>query len=369
MDFIMALPRSQAGNTSILVFVDRLTKQTHLVPCKKKIDASKTARIFFNTVVKLHGTPLDVVHDRGVQFTSKFWKQLNSLLGVELNYSSAYHPQSDGQTERVNRVIGTMLRNLIDQENPANWEQCLPMAEFAINNAVNRSTGQSPFYLNFGYNPRSPALHAAREVSPAGTHAAETLVSRLQRAKRAMQAAREYAKEYYDKQHTPQVFKVNDTVLLSTKNLRIKQPSKLVPKYIGPFRVSEVINSQAYRLELPESLQIHSVFHTSLLRPYYGTAQPSLVPVAWSDGPVFEIDAVIAERSIPVHPRSRRFRQEFRVRWRQPAGSAVPLQDAETWEPEASVPADLVAAFRAGAAGAAPMDTEDGIPPEGGLLL
>ncbi|GIL63307.1 hypothetical protein Vafri_17402, partial [Volvox africanus] len=150
MDFVVALPKTEGGYDAVLVMVDRLTKMVHVAPTMSSCTAEQTARLFFDNVVRLHGVPKNVVSDRGGQFVSKFWEALCKLVGMRVNLSTAYHPQSDGQTERTNRTLGDMLRNFAGRT-PSVWDTYLTAAEFAINNAVNRSTGQSPFFLNYGY--------------------------------------------------------------------------------------------------------------------------------------------------------------------------------------------------------------------------
>jgi len=126
----------------VFVVVDRLTKMTHFVPCHKLPSAEETARLLLQNVVRLHGVPESTVSDRGSQFVGQFWQSLARLVDFRVNLSTAYHPQTDGQTERMNRVLGDVLRTFCDL-NPSRWDEALPLAEFAANNAKNRSTGQT----------------------------------------------------------------------------------------------------------------------------------------------------------------------------------------------------------------------------------
>ncbi|KAF1323098.1 Pol protein, partial [Globisporangium splendens] len=155
MDFIFGLPRDTHGRNGILVFVDRFSKMVHLAPVSDKISAEKTAKVFVDVVFRLHGLPVEIVSDRDTRFTSKFWRALLGLLDTKLSMSTAAHPETDGQTERVNRVLEDVLRSYATPFKE--WSDYLPLAEFALNNSTHVSTGHSPFYVNYGIHPRVPA--------------------------------------------------------------------------------------------------------------------------------------------------------------------------------------------------------------------
>ena len=156
LDFVTDLPVTKGGKDSILTVVDKATRMVHLIPCKKSITAAETAKIFWDNVVKLHGVPTALYSDRGTQFTSQFWKTLWGLTGTQLKFSTAYHPQTQGIVERMNAVVGQMLRCIIHEHRGSSWDSLLPSVELAINSLPNSSTGYSPFYLNFGYHPTVP---------------------------------------------------------------------------------------------------------------------------------------------------------------------------------------------------------------------
>eukprot|EP01018_Ginkgo_biloba_P002204 Gb_36326 [translate_table: standard] len=146
MDFVVGL--SNRGHNYVFVMVDRFFKMAHFILCKKTDDASKIAELSFKEIVRLYGLPKSIVSNRHNKFLSHFWKTLWKRLGTELKFSSAYHPQTDGQTEVVNRSLGNLLRNLAGSK-PKQWDQVLAQAEFAFNESVNRTTGKTPFQIMY----------------------------------------------------------------------------------------------------------------------------------------------------------------------------------------------------------------------------
>jgi hypothetical protein len=278
MDFVTGLPRTAAGHDAILVFVDRATKMTHFAACKKSITAEQTGSLFLQHVVRLHGEPTEVISDRGSQFASEFLKGYLKALGTESLLSSAYRPQTDGQTERMNRVLEEMLRSFT-APSAANWDKLLPMAEFAVNNAVNRSTGSTPFFLNYGRHPGTPfnkGLPAHYRLHDTAKHATDDLREALLRARSTMDAAQQRQAAYYNLNKTDLQLSPGELVLLSTKNLRSGAFQKLQPRWVGPFPVDKHIGKNAVKLVLPPSLPIHDVFHVSLLKAYKAPSSPSL---------------------------------------------------------------------------------------------
>ena len=155
MDQIVELPTTKSGYDSIVVYVDRFTKMMHCQPTHTNVKAPELAKIFFDTVVRLHGLPDDIVLDRDPKFTGHFWRALFKHVGVKLSVSTAYHPQSDGQTERDNRTLESIIRNFVST-NFDNWDTLLPAAEFSYNNSKQKSTQETPFFLNYGMHPVTP---------------------------------------------------------------------------------------------------------------------------------------------------------------------------------------------------------------------
>ena len=156
MDFITGLPRTKSGYDSIWVVVDRLTKVAHFIPVKTTYTSAKLAKIYMTRIVCLHGVPRTIVSDRGTQFTSKFWHQLHQTLGTRLEFSIAFHPQTDGQTERVNHILEDMLDYALDYG--SSWDDNLPYAELSYNNSYQASLKMAPFEALYGRRCRTPLM-------------------------------------------------------------------------------------------------------------------------------------------------------------------------------------------------------------------
>ena len=241
MDFISQLPRTSKGHNAITVFVDRLTKMVHLVAGKTTDDAPAVSQQFLNAVFRLHGLPDEIISDRGSVFTSRFWKSFLGMLDTRISTSTAFHPQTDGQTERMNRTIEQMLRFLVDYKQ-TNWDSLLPIVEFAINNHKQASTQHTPFYLNFGQHPRTPSNAALTSLVPAAQHSLDELRSTLALVKDLLRSAQDRMATYANESRTDINFNVGDQVLLSTSNVTVdnqaNRPSaKLASRFIGPFTV------------------------------------------------------------------------------------------------------------------------------------
>ena len=314
IDFIVALPKTPGGFDAVAVFVDRLTKMVHLAPCTSNVTAADTARLFLQHVVRLHGVPDETVTDRGPQFNSNFWKALTGLLGTKHKMSSAYHPQTDGQTERMNQTLECMLRHYINPTQ-TNWDDLLPLAEFAMNNAHNSSVDNTPFFLNYGMHPRSPVTRALladaakkAPAAPAAQDFAADMHKALAAARSAMDAAQQRMKTQYDKKHREITFSPGEQVLLSTSNLQrslrqkqaTKVATKLLPRYIGPFPVEALVGKAAVRLTLPPQYRFHNVFHVSQVKHYAvsGRTQPPPPPVDWDDDnqPLWRVEAIVGHK-------------------------------------------------------------------------
>lgn len=269
MDFITDLPLSN-GCDSIWVMVDPFTKMAHFIPLK--VGEKKTEdliRIFARTYWKLHGVPLDIISDRDSRFTAHLWRDFLKLVGIKSRMSTAFHPQTDGQTERLNQSLEVYLRAFVNYE-MSNWEDLLPTAEFAYNNAKSASTHMTPFYANYGYHPaaHNPSLGPSR--NPGSQMYAHWMNQVYEEAQKHLEKSRERMKFWADKKRkdVPSL-KEGQLVMLNGKNIKTKRPAKkLDRKMWGPFKIQKVISPTAVRLTLPKSWRIHNTFHVSLIEPY-----------------------------------------------------------------------------------------------------
>jgi hypothetical protein len=339
VDFIMPLPRTKRGHNGIVVFVDRLTKMAVFAPTSTSVKAEGVASIFFDKVVCRFGLPLQIVSDRDTRFASEFWQTLSGLCGMKSSMSSAFHPQSDGQTERMNRVLEDMIRHYISP-NQDNWDTLLPPLEFAVNNAYNESVKSSPFMLNYGRHPLTPVF---RNVDGVITKVSNVAVARfasrmhahLARARTALEAAQQRQRAYVNQRRREVVYAAGDAVLLSTANLAFKARGvkKLRPKWIGPFPVKEMVGPVAVRLQLPASMsRLHDVFHVSLLKPFHADVMkaPPALPDDWLDeGALITGVTIMGHRDLPSE--AGKLRREYLV---HRLGSEY---DSDEWMPEADL--------------------------------
>ena len=346
MDLITSLPVTKRGNSAILVMVDRLSKMVHLAATTNSVNAVGIGDLFFDNVIRLHGCPRDIVSDRDPRFIAPFMQEVSSRWGTKLSTSTAFHPQTDGQTERVNRVVEEMLRAFTSPSQD-DWDEQLAAAEFAINNAYHESTLTTPFMLNSGQHPRLPLGDPASFPAPltrlldstdgpGRVPAADIFCNRLMKAlalaKKALRDAQSRATQQANKRRKAVTLHVGQQVMLSTKNIKLKLPSggtpKLMPRYIGPFTIIKQINPVAFRLDLPPSIRIHNVFHISLLTLYNlgGSVQPPPSPTSIEDeGLFFKVEKLLKHRERSFG--KGRTRLEFLVRY----SGYGPEHD--TWEP------------------------------------
>ncbi|WVZ52689.1 hypothetical protein U9M48_003726 [Paspalum notatum var. saurae] len=271
MDFIVGLPRTQSGFDSIWVVVDRLTKVAHFIPVKTTYSGAKLAELYMSRIVCLHGVPKKIVSDRGTQFTSHFWKRLHESMGTKLNFSSAYHPQTDGQTERTNQILEDMLRACAIQYGTS-WDKSLPYAEFSYNNSYQASIKMSPFQALYGRRCRTP-LHWDQpgEKQLFGPGIIEDAERQVRMIRENLRIAQTRQKSYADNRRRDLEFAVGDYVYLKVSPIRglrrFKVKGKLAPRYIGPFKIIDRKGEVAYQLELPDRLSgVHNVFHISQLK-------------------------------------------------------------------------------------------------------
>lgn len=273
MDFVLGLPRTQRGFDSIFVVVDLFSKMVHFIPCKRTSDAMHVAQLFFREVFRLHGLPTSIVSDRDTRFLSHFWRSLWRMANTELHFSSAYHPQTDGQTEVVNRSLGNLLRCLVG-DHVKSWDLKLSQAEFAHNSALNRSSGFCPFYVVYGVVPRSPVdLVLLPTTVPIEERAADFMQSLQQihaTTKANLEASNARYKAAADARRRHLEFAVGDFVwaILTKERFPAHEYHKLASRKIGPVEIIEKINPNAYRLRLPSHVRCSDVFNVKHLIPF-----------------------------------------------------------------------------------------------------
>jgi hypothetical protein len=238
MDFIVGLPNTSRHHDFIWVIVDRLTKTAHFLPVHTTHRAEKYAEIYIDQIVRLLGIPRTIVSDRGAQFVARFWEQLQKSLGTTMIRSSAYHPQTDGQTERVNQILEDMLRACVLHYGK-NWDKWLSLAEFSYNNSYQSSLKMAPFEALYGRRCRTPlnwSQTGEREIF--GPDLVLEAKDKVRVIKKNLEAAQARQKSYHDKRRKHLQFKVGDHVYLKvspTKGVqRFGIKGKLAPRYIGP---------------------------------------------------------------------------------------------------------------------------------------
>ncbi|XP_035836015.1 uncharacterized protein LOC118485763 [Helianthus annuus] len=273
LDFVVGLPRTQRQKDSIMVVVDRFSKMAHFIPCAKTYDASQIARLYFEEVVRLHGIPRSLTSDRDVKFVGHFWRTLWKKLGSSLNFSSAHHPQSDGQTEVTNRSLGNLLRSLVGS-NPKQWDLVLAQAEFAYNRSSHRSTGMSPFLVVYCRNPFTPLDLApsptVEHYSVEGDERANQIKSIHEQVRNAIVNHNLVYQRRANEKRKQVVFQAGDLVWVHLSKERFPggKASKLNPRADGPFRVLERINDNAYKIELPGHYNVSATFNVADLSPF-----------------------------------------------------------------------------------------------------
>jgi len=350
MDLITALPTTARGHSAIVVFVCKLTKMVHYMACKTTITSKELATAFMHEVVRLHGLPESIVSDRDPRFTASFWRSLWQLFGTKLAMSTAYHPQTDGQTERANRTLEQSMRAYVSYHQ-TDWDTLLDALEMAHNSAKHASTGFAPFFLNYGHDTRLPIDTVLAPIVGHSDAAefANDIASNLQSARRNIDVAQQNQKRYADMGRRHEEFAIGEQVLLSTDHLQFdnnKRTPKLAFKYVGPFPIESRHGANAYGLRLPASMNIHPVFNVDRLKKYHpGEAHFPLRPVMHSEPPslhdadgseVYHVESILAVKL-------RRGQRHYLIKW---LGWDAAYS---TWEPLSNLDnsRDLVAEFEA----------------------
>ncbi len=353
MDFIGPLIRTKDGHNCILVVVDKLTKMNHFIAMRTNMGAEEVARLIFDNIIRLHGFPKKIISDRDSRFTSKFWTALWSLSGTKLAMSTAYHPQSDGQTERANKTLEEILRSYVNLK-ANDWDQHLAGAEIAYNSSIHSSSGFSPFYLNYGEEISLPLDFVSTASNIMNVPAASSLFENfkssihslqrqlkdseinIQKARSNLEKAQEQQKKQADKKRREEIIKKGDLVMLETANIKSFE-NKLMSKFIGPFEVEEVSkDGLGVTLNLPDTMRIHKRFHVSKIKAISGVKEnlkwPNReqmlrpAPILVNDQKEYEVEAILGEREFKTKNGKRE--KEYLVKW-----SGYPESDS-SWEIE-----------------------------------
>ena len=324
VDFITKL-LVVAGKDAILVVCDRLSKMTHFVATTEGTSAEGLARLFRDNVWKLHGLPESVVSDRSPQFAAELTKKLNRMLGIKTKLSTAFHPQTDGQTERMNQELEQYLRFFIEHRQK-DWPEWLAAAEFAVNNKIHTATKVSPFMANYGKELRMGGYIRKKGKVESATKFVKRMKKVQEEAAAALKKTQEEMKRYADRgRKESEVWKKGDRVLLSTKDLVFKErPSKkLTERYVGPYAIEEVVSSNAVKLRLPSSMRIHLVVNVSRIICYKeqikGQKKEEGKPVEIEGVEEWEVEKILNKKKI-------RGVDKYLIRWK---GFTA---EGDTWE-------------------------------------
>ncbi|KAH9753009.1 Endonuclease [Citrus sinensis] len=336
MDFITSLPKSE-GCGSIMVVVDRYNKYATFIAVPIDCKADEASRLFVKHIMKLWGVPKNIVSDRDPWFTGRFWTELFKMLGTDLKFSTSFHSQTDGQTERINGLLEMYLRHYVSAHQ-RDWAKLIDIAQFSYNLQRSKATGKSPFEIIMGFQPMTPNAiastygrksPAAHKLTREWHEEANTTQAYLDKAVRKM-------KKWADTRRRHVEYKEGDQVMIKLLPQQFKMLRKvhkgLVRRYEGPFRVVRRVGNVSYQLQLPPRLKIHPVFHVSLLKPYHedmgdpsrgeSRRAPTAVVTAFDKDVDYIIaNRVVSRRGVPAH-------SEYLVKWKN-----LPESEA-TWERE-----------------------------------
>ncbi|GJZ55637.1 putative reverse transcriptase domain-containing protein [Tanacetum coccineum] len=271
MDFVSGLLRTPSGYDSIWVIVDRLTKSAHFLPMKKTDSMEKLTQLYLKEIICRHGVPVSIISDRDSRFASGFWRSLQKALGTDVNMSTAYHPEMDGQSERTIQTLEDMLRACVIDFGKS-WDRHLPLVEFSYNNSYHASIKAAPFEALYGRKCRSPIYWSeVGDSQLTGPEMIRETTKKIVQIKNRLLTARSRQKSYADVRRKLMEFSVGDMVMLKVSPwkgvIRFGKRGKLSPRYVGPFKVIDRIGPVAYKLELPDELRgIHNTFHISNLK-------------------------------------------------------------------------------------------------------
>jgi len=336
MDFITDLPISN-GYTCIFVVIDRFTKMGHFIPFPKVPSATDTASAFMNNIFRIHGLPDEIISDRGTQFTSEFWSSICKSLKIKMKLASPFHHQTNGLTERVNSVIEQYLRCYANFKG-SDWQNFLFLAEFSYNNSIQESIKYSPFYANYGFNPRySPAIPSSTEVPRADEFTkdlSELFKALSENLKKAMKKQEEFANRH--RIEAPN-FKPGDKVWINSSLIIHNGNKKLKPRKLGPYKIIKKVSPVSYKLDLPKNIRIYPIIHVSEFEPYYEDHFERIKepppPIIINDEEEYEVEEILDKRK-------HYGKIQYLIKWK-----GYPLSEA-SWEPEKNLNCpDLIKKF------------------------
>jgi len=319
-DFVVHLPRTSRGFDAILVISDKLSKRCHFIPCHDADDAPEVARLFVHHIFRLHGLPRTIVSDRDPKFTSAFWAQVCHQLGIRRALSTAKHAQTDGQSERAIRTLKDYLRHWIDHHQ-TNWDDLLPLAEFAYNDTMHTTTAQTPFQLDCGRHPTFQPAIVGEASLPAVITTITEWHSAIASARESLHHAADSAvsRDLTAHPYPAATYEAGAQVLVSTQLLtpaadRDRPARKLTPRFVGPFTVAQRTSPNTYRLTFPPTVRTHPIINSKFLRPFHSPSSlrphvPAPPPITVDDHMEYEVETIVDHRR-------RRGRIEYLVQWR-----------------------------------------------------
>ncbi|KAI3788521.1 hypothetical protein L2E82_01290 [Cichorium intybus] len=332
MDFVMGLPKTRRGHDSIWVIVDRLTKSDLFLAYKETASLGELAQLYIDEVIRRYGAPLSIVSDRDPRFTSNFWDSLQEKMGTRIKMSTAYHPQTDGQSKRTIQTLEDMLRSCAIDFG-GSWDQHLPLVEFSYNNSYHSRFKMPPFEALYGRKCRTPVCWLeAGEAKLTGPEIVRMTNEKIGVIQANMKAAQDRQRSYSNLKKRPYDLKEGDLVMIKVSPwkgvIRFGKKGKLSPRYIGPFKILKRIGLQAFKLELPQELRgIHDTFHVCYLKKYFGKKELTI--------PLEEIrvetpNRLIEEPEAMLEVKTKKLRNReidlVLVKWKHSLGSDL------TWE-------------------------------------
>jgi RNase H-like domain found in reverse transcriptase/Reverse transcriptase (RNA-dependent DNA polymerase)/Integrase zinc binding domain/gag-polyprotein putative aspartyl protease len=339
VDMIVDLPISLGEEfNAIIVFMCHLSKMVRIIPTHTSLDAKGLAQLFIREIFPHYGMPLEIISDRGTQWSNEYFQALCDEIGIKLKMSTAYHPQTNGLVERTNEVIATALRHFVaaDQKD---WPSYLPFIEFALNDMYRESIQSTAFRMNRISLPRNP-FAAITQLAHGGVDIGSELsgwmgISKLEDgqrtalesherfswARKCVHMAKDRMKERHDRDRGSNVhlYEVGQLVWLNVKNISIRHPTlrqKLLPKFLGPIKVIEVVGRSAVKLDLPAALKVHPTISVSLIKPFMARAGIEVPPVVINGELEWELEAIINHHVVKSKKSSRPGLVEFKVRWK-----------------------------------------------------